>query len=57
MKNKQNRGSQSEELKNFWEIAAHSAYDMFPKYKYLIIDLVFPHLGFWSVNFSDCAVS
>ena len=25
-----------------WEVAAHSAYDMFCKYKYLIVNLVFP---------------
>ena len=35
----------------YWEIAAHSAYDMFSKYKYLIVNLVFSHLGFWSGNF------
>ena len=30
----------------YWEIAAHSAYYMFPKYKNLIVNLVFlPHLG------------
>ena len=29
----------------YWEIAAHSAYDMFSKYKYLIIDLIFPISG------------
>ena len=34
-----------------WEIAAHSAYDMFYKYKYLIVNLVLSHLGFWSGNF------
>ena len=34
-----------------WEIAAHSAYDMFSKYNYLIVNLGFPHLGFWSGNF------
>ena len=34
-----------------WETAAHSAYDMFSKYKYLIVNLVFSHLGFWSGNF------
>ena len=28
--------------------AAHSASDMFSWYKYLIVNLVFPHLGFWS---------
>ena len=34
-----------------WEnIAAHSAYDMFSWYKYLIVSLVFSHLGFWSGN-------
>ena len=33
----------------YWEIAAHSAYDMF--YKYLIVNLVFSHLGFWGGNF------
>ena len=32
------------------KIAAHSAYDMFSWYKYLIIHLVFSHLGFWSGN-------
>ena len=26
----------------YLEIAAHSAYDMFSKYKYLIVNLVFP---------------
>ena len=35
----------------YWEIAAHSAYDMFSKYKYLIVDLVFPTSVFWSGNF------
>ena len=25
-----------------WEIAAHSAYDMLSKYKYLVVNLVFP---------------
>ena len=34
-----------------WEIPAHSAYDMFSNCKYLIVNLVFPHLGFWSGNF------
>ena len=32
------------------KIAAHSAYDMFSWYKYLIVNLVFSHLGFWSEN-------
>ena len=31
-------------------IAAHSAYGMFSWYKYLIVSLVFSHLGFWSGN-------
>ena len=40
------------------KIIAHSAYEMFSWYKYLIVSLVFSHLGFWSVNlFSDCAFS
>ena len=32
------------------KIAAHSAYDMFSWYKYLMVSLVFSHLGFWSGN-------
>ena len=32
------------------KIAAHSAYEMFSWYKYLIVSLVFSHLGFWSEN-------
>ena len=40
------------------KIAAHSAYEMFSWYKYLIVSLVFSHLGFWSGSlFSDCAFS
>ena len=35
----------------YWETAAHSDYDMFSKYKYLIVNLGFPHFGFWSRNF------
>ena len=34
------------------KIAAHSAYEMFLWYKYLIVSLVFSHLGFWSGNLS-----
>ena len=30
----------------YWEIATHSAYDMFSKYNYLIVNLVFYRLGF-----------
>ena len=33
-----------------WEIAANSAYDMFSKYKYLIVNLVFPISVLWSGN-------
>ena len=32
------------------KIAAHSAYEMFSWYKYLIVSLVFSHFGFWSGN-------
>ena len=32
------------------KIIAHSAYEMFSWYKYLIVNLVFSHLGFWSGN-------
>ena len=34
-----------------WKIAAHSAYDMLSKYKYLIVNLIFSHLGVWCGNF------
>ena len=34
------------------KMAAHSAYEMFLWYKYLIVTLVFSHLGFWSGNLS-----
>ena len=30
------------------KMAAHSAYEMFSWYQYLIVGLVFSHLGFWS---------
>ena len=33
------------------KIAAHLAYDTFSLYKYLIVNLVFSHLDFWSGNF------
>ena len=32
------------------KIAAHSAYDMFSWYKYMIVSLDFSHLGLWSKN-------
>ena len=38
-------------MADYWEIAAHSVYDMFSKFKYQIVNLVFSHLGFWSGNF------
>ena len=42
----------------YWKIAGHSAYDIFSQYKYLTVNLVFSHLGFWSgISFSDCAIS
>ena len=33
------------------KMAAHSAYIMFSKYKYLIVNLGFSHLGVWSGNY------
>ena len=40
------------------KIAAHSAYEMFSWYRYLIVSLVFFHLGFleWE-SFADCVYS
>ena len=40
------------------KIAAHSAYEMFSWYRYLIVSLVFSHLGFleWE-SFADYAFS
>ena len=35
-------------MATYWENTAHSAYEMFSWYKYLIVSLVFSHLGFWS---------
>ena len=35
-------------MATYWEIAAHSAYDMFSWYKCLIINSVISHLDFWS---------
>ena len=32
------------------KIAAHSSYEMFSGYQYLIVGLFFSHLGFWSRN-------
>ena len=42
----------------FCPYTAHLAYNMFSWYKYLIVSLVFSHLGFleWE-SFSDCAFS
>ena len=37
-------------MRTIGKIAAHSAYEMFSWYKYLIVSLVFSHLGFWSGN-------
>ena len=42
----------------FWEIAAHSAYNMFSYYKYLIVNLVFFPLRLLEWEFlSDCTVN
>ena len=38
-------------MATYWEIAAHSAYDMLYKYKNLIVNFLFSHLGFWGGNF------
>ena len=35
----------------YWEKAAHSAYGMFNLYKYLMVYLVFCHLGFLAWEF------
>ena len=35
----------------YCEIDAHSANDMFFFCKYLVVNLGFPYLGFWSGNF------
>ena len=35
---------------NIGKIAAHSAYEMFSWYKYLIVSLFFSHPGFWNGN-------
>ena len=41
----------------YWEIAAHSAYDMFFKHKYLIVNLVFPPRILEWEFLSDCDFS
>ena len=41
----------------YWELAAHSAYDMFSKYKYLIVNLFFPPRFLKWEFLSDCATS
>ena len=33
-------------MATYWEKAAHTAYGMFSKYKYLIVNLVFPTSDF-----------
>ena len=40
-----------------WKIAAHSAYDVFSKYKYLIVNLVFPPRFLEWEFLSDCSFS
>ena len=45
-------------MATYWEIAAHSAYDMFSKYvKYLIVNLVFFSTSVFGMGISDCAFS
>ena len=39
---------------DYWEIAARSAYDMFSKYKYLIVNLFSPPLVLEWEFLSDC---
>ena len=41
----------------YWKIAAHSTYDMFSKYKYLIVNLFFPTAVLEWDCLSDCAFS
>ena len=36
----------------YWETAAHSAYDMFSKFKYLIVNLVFRFLEYFTVKYT-----
>ena len=45
-------------MATYWENTAHSAYDMFSWYKYLIVNLVFfpPRFLEWE-SFSDYAFS
>ena len=38
-----------------WKIAAHSAYDMFSKYMYVIVNLFFPPRFLEWKFLSDCA--
>ena len=41
----------------YWEIAAHSAYDMFSQYKYRSVNLVLIPPRFFKWGFlSDCAI-
>ena len=37
-------------MPTYWEIAAHSAYDMLTWYKFMIVNVVFSHLGVWRGN-------
>ena len=39
-------------MANYWEIAAESDYDIFAKYRYLIVNLVFPTSVFLSGDVS-----
>ena len=35
-------------MATYWENSCSFGYDVFSWYKYLIVNLVFSHLGFWS---------
>ena len=41
----------------YWEIAAHSTYDMFSEYKYLIVNLVFFFFFFFSMSVFEVGIS
>ena len=45
------------EWPSIWQIAAHSAYDMFSWHKYLIVNLFFPSRLLEWESFSDSAFS
>ena len=42
----------STRMATYWEIATHSAYDMFPKYKYLTVNLILSPTSVFGVGIS-----